>query len=96
MVEKIPQQKNVLSKSILDSKSSDEETDPRLCTSDEERIYGTIRGSATAIQIALTYTTTQTNPTVERGQASTAKIKSLSKQKATDQTRQTGTKDKSK
>ena len=69
MTEEIPQQKNAPRKSISDSESLDEKTDPRLHTSAKERIYGTIRGLATATQIALTHTTAQTNLTVERGPA---------------------------
>ena len=93
MAEKTPQQKNDPSKSISDSESSDEEIDSRLCTSVEERVYSTIRGLATATQIALTHTMAQTNPTVETGPACTPKIKSLPKEKAMDQTTQTDTTD---
>ena len=50
---------------ILDSDTSDEEINPRLRTSPEERDYGTISGSAQATQAALSHTRAQTNPTVE-------------------------------
>ena len=96
MVEKKPQQKNIHTEHVSDSEFSNEETNPRLCTSDEERIYSTIRGSAIATQAALSHTTAQSNPTVKRGPAHTSKIKLLSKQKAKDQTTQTQSKDKSK
>ena len=49
------------------SESSDEELNQHLHTSQEERFYGTIKGSAQATQAALSYTTAQCNPTVERG-----------------------------
>ena len=52
---------------ISDSESSDEELNQHLCTSQEERFYDTIKGSAQATQAALSYTTAQCNPTVERG-----------------------------
>ena len=38
-----------------------------LRTSEEERHYRTIHGSALATQIALSHSRAQTNPTVERG-----------------------------
>ena len=41
------------SEQLLDSDTPDEEADPQLRTSDEERIYGTIRGSTQATQAAL-------------------------------------------
>ena len=67
MVEKSTRQKRVPTDHISDDKSLDKEINQRLCTSDEERCYGTIKGSAQATQVALSYPTTQTNPTVERG-----------------------------
>ena len=45
---------------------SDEEVDPQLRMSEEERIYGMIRGSALATQAVLWHTRVQINPTVER------------------------------
>ena len=94
MAEKKPEQKNTPAEYISDSKFFEEETNPRLCTSDEERIYSSIRGSATATQAALAHTTAQSNPTVERGPACAPKIKPLPKQKVKDQTMQTQSKDK--
>ena len=58
---------NNQSKYLSDSDSDDNEIDPRLKTSIEERQYNTIPGSALATQIALSHYTAQANPTVERG-----------------------------
>ena len=52
---------------ISDSESSDEELNQQLCTSQEERLYNTIKSSAQATQAALSYTMAQCSPTVERG-----------------------------
>ena len=59
---------NSQSKYLSDSDSSDDnEINPRLNTSVEERQYNTIPGSAIATRIALSYSRAQANPTVERG-----------------------------
>ena len=59
---------NSQSKYLSDSDSSnDNEINPRLKTSVEERQYNTIPGSAIATHIALSYLRVQANPTVERG-----------------------------
>ena len=79
-----------------DSESSDEELNQHLCTSQEERFYDTIKGSAQATQAALSYAMAQCNPTVERGPDRKLKIKPLPKEKAEDKTTQTQEKDKSK
>ena len=56
------------SKSLSDSDSSDNnETNPRLKTSVQERQYNTIPGSAIATHIALSYSRAQANPSIERG-----------------------------
>ena len=56
------------SKYLSDSDSFDNnEINPRLKTSVEERQYNTIPGSVTATQIALSYSRVQVNPTIERG-----------------------------
>ena len=56
------------SKSLTDSDSSDDnEVNPQFKMSVEERQYNTIPGSAIAIRIALSYSRTQANPTVDRG-----------------------------
>ena len=47
--------KKVQSDQLSDSDTPDEEVDPQLCTLEEERIYGTIRGSAQATQVVLSY-----------------------------------------
>ena len=58
---------NSQSKYLSDSDSDDNEIDPRLKTSIEERQYNTIPGSTIATQIALSHSRTQANPTMERG-----------------------------
>ena len=77
------------SEQLSDSDTPDEEEDPRLRTSEEERIYGMIRGSAQAMQAALLHTRAQTNPTVERGPPWRPKIKKLSKDRAAEKATQT-------
>ena len=79
---------------LSDSDAPDEEADPRLRTSKEERNYGTIRGSAQATQAALSHSSIQTNPTVERGPPWRPKIKKLSKDKAAEKGTQTKDKEK--
>ena len=88
MAESNPPQKKTPIDYISDSESSDEELNQHLRTSQEERYYDTIKGSAHATQAALSYTTTQCNPTVECGPNRILKIKPLSKEKAEDKTRQ--------
>ena len=89
MAEKNPLQKKTPTDYILDSESTDEELDLHLRTSQEEKFYDTIKGSAQATQAALSYTTVQCNPTVKRGPDRKPKIKSLPKEKAEDKTTQT-------
>ena len=60
-------EKKVQNDHLSDSDTPDEEVDPQLCTSEEERIYGMIKGSAQATQAALSHTRVQSNPMVERG-----------------------------
>ena len=50
-----------------DTSSSDDETDPTLKTTIEEKEYNTIPGSAIATAIATSFRTAQVNPTVPRG-----------------------------
>ena len=95
MAEKKVQKTKVQSDQLSDSDTTDEEVDPQLCTSKEERIYGTIRGSAQATQVALSHTRAQSNPTVERGPPRQPKIKKLSKDKAAEKATQTKGKEKS-
>ena len=47
---------------LSDSESSEDKVNTHLCTSQEERVYGTIRGSAQATQVALSHSTMQCNP----------------------------------
>ena len=93
MVEKKVQKTKVQSDYLLDSESSKDEVNPHLCTSQEERIYDTIKGSTQATQAALSHTRVQCNPTVERGPPKQPKIKKLSKEQADKHTQ---TKDKEK
>ena len=85
---KIPKIK-IHSDKLSDSDTPDEEADPRLHTSEEERNYGMIRGSAQATQAALTHSRVQTNPTVERGPPWRPKIKKLPRDKAAEKGIQT-------
>ena len=95
MAENNPPQKKTPIDYISDSESLDEELNQHLCTSQEERLYDTIKRSAQATQAALAYTTAQCNPTVEREPDRKPKIKPLPKEKAEDKTTQTQGKDKS-
>ena len=95
MAESIPPQKKTPIDYISDSESSDEELNQHLHTSQEERLYNTIKGSAQATQAALAYTMAHCNPTVERGPHRKPKIKPLSKEKAEDKTTHTQGKDRS-
>ena len=67
MEEKTVQKTKVQSDKLSDSDTPDREVDPQLHTSEEERIYGMIRGSAVATQAALMHTRAQSNLMVERG-----------------------------
>ena len=84
-VQKIKKQSDYLS----DSESSEDEVNPHLRTSQEERVYGTIKGSTQATRAVLSHTTAQCNPTVERGPPKQPKIKKLSKEQAADKAMQT-------
>ena len=63
MAEKNPPQKKIPTDYISNSESADEELNQHLCTSQEERLYDTIKRSAQATQAALSYTTAQCNST---------------------------------
>ena len=65
MVEKKVQKTKVQSDYLSDGDTSEEEVDPQLHTSEEERIYGMIKGSALATQAALSHTRAQSNLMVE-------------------------------
>ena len=94
MVEKKVQKTKAQSDYLSDSESSEDEVNPYLRTSQEERIYGTIKGSAQATQAVLSHTRAQSNLTVERVPLKWPKIKKLSKEQAAD--KHTQTKDKEK
>ena len=79
---------------LSDSDSLEEEASQHLCTSPEERLCNTIKGSAQAMQVALAYTTAQCNPTVERGPPKQPKIKKLPKGQASNKSTQTKDRDK--
>ena len=67
MVEKKVPKTKAQSDQLSDSDTPDEEVDPQLCMSEDERIYGMIRGSTQATQAVLSHSRAQSNPTVERG-----------------------------
>ena len=89
MVEKKAQKTKAQSDHLSDSKTSEEEVNPHLCMSEEEIIYGAIKGSAQATQAALSHTRVQSNPMVKRGPPKRPKIKKLSKEQAPDKHTQT-------
>ena len=84
------------SKYLSDSDSSDDnEINPRLKISVEERQYNTIPGSAIATCIALSYSRAQVNPTIERGPPhQKARINKPSAEKTKAETSSTSHKDK--
>ena len=94
MAEKEVQKTKVQSDYLSDSDTSDEKVDPQLHMSEEERIYGMIKGSIQATQAALSHTRAQSNPTVERGPPRQPKIKKLSKDRAVEKATQTEDKEK--
>ena len=79
MAEKKPQKIKTQSDYLSNSKPSKDEVNPHLCTSQEERLYGTVKGSTQVTQAALSHTMAQCNPTVERGLPKQPKIKKLLK-----------------
>ena len=94
MAEKKVQKTKVQSDQLSDSDTADEEVDLQLHTSEEERIYRMIRGSAQATQAALSHTRVQSNLMVERGPPRRPKIKKLSKDRAAENTTQMKDKEK--
>ena len=77
-------------KEFSDSDTSEEEqVNPILRTSEEERHYGTIHGSALSTQIALSHSGAQTNQTVKRGPSQKVRINKLTKDKGEDKSTQT-------
>ena len=94
MVEKKIPKINIPSDQLSDSDTPDEEADPWLCTSEEERQYGMIKGSAQATQAALSHSRVQMNPTIERGPPWRPKTKKLPRDKAAEKGTQTKDKEK--
>ena len=80
MVEKKAQKIKMQSDYLSDSESSEDKANPHLRTSQEERVYGTIKGSTQATQEVLSHTTAQCNPMVKRGPLKQPEIKKLSKE----------------
>ena len=81
MVEKKVQKTTAQSDYLSDSEFSEDKVNPYLVPSQEERVYGTVKGST---QAALSHTRVQCNPMVERGPPKWPKIKKLSKEQAAD------------
>ena len=94
MVEKKIPKIKTQSDQLSDSDTPDKEADPRLRMSEEERNYGTIRGSVQATQAALSHSRVQMNPTVERGTPRRPKVKKLPRDKAAEKGTQTKDKEK--
>ena len=94
MVEKKVQKTKVQSDYLSDSKTLEEEVNPQLHMSEEERIYGMIKGSALATQAALSHTRAQSNLMVERGPPRQPKTKKLSKERAVEKATQMKDKEK--
>ena len=94
MVEKKVPKTKIQSDQLSDSDTPDEEVDPQLRTSEEERIYRMIRGSAQATQAALLHIRAKCNPTVERGPPWWPKIKKLSKDRVAEKATQAKDKEK--
>ena len=90
MTEGNPEKPKGPNKQLSDSDTSDEEPiNPILKTSVEERHYGTIPGSALAIQVALSHFRAKANPTVERGPSHKVRVKKLPEENTTDKSTQT-------
>ena len=89
MAEKKIPKINIMSDQLSDSDTLDEEADPWLRTSEEERQYGTIKGSAQATQAALSHSRVKMYPTVERGPPQRPKTKKLPRDKAAEKGTQT-------
>ena len=79
MAEKKPQKIKTQNDYISDSDTSEDEVSPHLRTSQEERLYGTVKGLVQATQAALAHTTVQCNPMVDKGTPRQPKIKKFSK-----------------
>ena len=81
MAEGNPEKPKSPTKQLSDTDNPDEEQiNPVLKTSEEERCYRTIPSSALATQIALSHSRAQANSTVERGPSCQVRIKKLPKE----------------
>ena len=90
IAEENPEKSKYPPKQLSDTDTSDEEQiNPVLKTSEEERHYQTISGSTLATQIVLSHSRAQANPTVERGPSRKVRIKKLPKENAKDKSTQT-------
>ena len=85
MAEKKPQKIKTQSDYPSDSDTSEDEVSQNLCTSQEERLYGTVKGLAQVTQVALAHTTAQCDPTVEQGPPKQPKIRKIHRGQASDQ-----------
>ena len=94
MAEKKIPKINTPSDQLSDSDTPDKEADLWLCTSEEERQYGMIKGSAQATQAALSHSRVQMKPTIERGPPQRPKTKKLPRDKAAEKGTQTKDKEK--
>ena len=77
MAEKNPKKTKTQSDYLSDSDSSEDKVSQHLCTSQEERLCSTVKGSVQATQGAWAHTTAQFYPMVERGLPKQPKIKKL-------------------
>ena len=67
MAQRKPSLKKTEAEYMSDDDTSDEEVDPQLLTTPEEREYEKVPRSTQATQATLAHTRAQTNPTVECG-----------------------------
>ena len=65
MLEKNPKKTKIQSDYLSDSDSLEEEVSQNLCTSQEERLYSTVKSLVQVTQAALAHTMAQCNPMVE-------------------------------
>ena len=94
MAEKKPQKTKTQSDYLSDSDSLEDKVSQHLRTSQEERLYGTVKGSVQVTQAALAHSTAQCNPMVEQGLPKQPKIKKTHKGQASEKAIQPKEKDK--
>ena len=94
MADKKPQKIKTQSDYLSDSDSSEDEVSLHLCTSQEERLYSTVKGSVQATQAALGHSMVQCNPMVEQGPPKQPKIKKIHKGQTSEKVTQSKEKDK--